>query len=91
MLQRIIPFILIGGVIYWYWSGPYQEKVNPSYEAILERNDKEMAECIRAATYKRGATGEGLGASAASAKCAEDLNVYESEGHWYSYDAVKRE
>ena len=91
MLQRIIPFIVIAGAIYWYWSGPYQEKIHPSYEAILERNDKDMADCIRAATYKRGATGEGLGASAAKGKCAEQFNVYESKGHWHSYDTVNRD
>lgn len=91
MLTRIIPFVLIAGVIYWYWSGPYQEKVNPGYEAILEQNDKEVAECIRAASYKRGATGEGLNASAAEEKCADQLNVYKSDGHWHSYDAVRRD
>ena len=91
MLLRIIPFIVIAGAIYWYWSGPYQEKINPGYEAILERNDKEMDECIRAETYKRGATGSGLNTSAATKKCSEQLNVYESDGHWHSYDAVRRD
>jgi hypothetical protein len=91
MLQRIIPFIVIAGAIYWYWSGPYQEKINPSYEAILEQNKKDMDECVRAATYSRGATGEGLNASAAREKCAEQFNVYESEGRWHSYDAVRQD
>ena len=91
MLQRIIPFIVIAGAIYWYWSGPYQEKINPSYEAILERNNKDMDECVRAATYSRGATGGGLNASAATKKCAEQFNVYESEGRWHSYDAVRQD
>ena len=89
VFQRIIPLALIIGVAYWYWSGPYQDKINPSHEAILEQNDKEMGECIRAAAYQHGATGTGLGSSAARQHCAQENNMYESDGHWHSYDMVR--
>lgn len=91
MLQRILPFLVIIGAAYWYWSGPYQEKSNPSYEATVKQNDKAMAQCIRAAAYKRGSTGTGLGSSAAREQCAKQYNLYELEGHWHSYDSTRPE
>lgn len=89
MLQRIIVLAALIGSAYWYWSGPYQEKTNPGYEAILKQNDENMAQCLRGAAYKRGATGTGLDSSGAEKQCAEKYNVYPLEGHWHSYDAAR--
>ena len=89
MLQRIIVLAVLIGAAYWYWSGPYQEKRHPSYAAQLEQNDAKMAQCIRAAAYKLGVTGTGADTSQATKQCAEQFNLYESDGHWHSYDSVR--
>lgn len=89
MLQRITMFIAIVAVAYWYWSGPYQEKTHPSYDTILEENDRKMAECTRAAAYAFGATGKGVNVDAARAQCAEEFNLYEADGRWHSYDRAR--
>lgn len=91
MLQRIIVLAALIGSAYWYWSGPYQEKTNPSYEAILKQNEENMGKCLRGAAYKIGATGTGLDSSEAELQCAENYNVYELDGHWHSYDAIRRD
>ncbi|MGB1140839.1 MAG: hypothetical protein ACPG1A_08065 [Halioglobus sp.] len=86
MIGRLIAIAAVIGAAYWYWSGPYQERVNPSYETILATNAQNMAECMRAEAYKRGATGGGLGEEAALEHCAEEFNVYEHDGQWHRYD-----
>lgn len=88
-LVRLVSFLAIVGAGYWYWSGPYQEKINPSYETVLKRNDENMAECIRAAAYQFGATGSGSGPEVATRKCAEKFDVYKSDGRWHSHDAIR--
>ena len=89
MLQRIIVLAALIGSAYWYWSGPYEEKTNPSYEAILKQNDENMDQCQRGAAYRLGATGTGLDARNAKQHCAEQYNVYELEGHWHSYATTR--
>jgi hypothetical protein len=89
MLQRLILLAVIIGAVYWYWSGPYQQRTNPSYESILKHNDENMAQCVRGAAYKLGATGSGAGAELAEQQCAEKFNLYQMEGHWHSYDRAR--
>ena len=89
MFERILLFAAIVGACYWYWSGPYQAKTNPSYEALLKKNSEDMALCTRGAAYQLGATGSGSGGETAEQNCAEKYNLYEYEGRWHSYD-VKR-
>ncbi len=61
MFGRIITLAALIGAAYWYWSGPYQAKINPSYEAQLKKNSEDMALCMRGAAYQLGATGSGSG------------------------------
>ena len=89
MLARLILLAAIAGGAYWYWSGPYQEKINPSYESTLKQNNENMALCKRTAAYQRGATGSGLSAERAEAKCAEEYKVYQLEGQWHRYDMTR--
>lgn len=86
MLQRLIVLAALIGAVYWYWSGPYQEKTNPSQEAILKQNRDNMAQCMRSGAYKVGATGTGAGSATTEKQCAEKYNLYQLEGHWHSYD-----
>ena len=89
MLERFILLAAIIGAAYWYWSGPYQERVNPSYEAMLKKNSEDMAECMRGAAYKLGATGVGAGPDSAEQACAKKYNLYQYEGRWHRYDMTR--
>jgi hypothetical protein len=89
MIGRIFSIAVILAACYWYWSGPYQAKTNPSYEARLKKNSEDMALCMRGASYQLGATGSGSGPEIAEENCAEKYNLYEYEGRWHSY-GVKR-
>lgn len=89
MLERIVVIAVIVGAIYWYWSGPYQQTHNPGYEATLQQNETNMAECTRAGNYKLGATGSGPGPELIEQQCAEKYNLYEEDGRWHSYDRAR--
>jgi hypothetical protein len=87
MLQRIITVALLAGVGYWYWSGPYQERVNPTPEQKLLENSENMRECIYNKKYAASRTLTGI--VNPEEICAEELNLYEYEGQWHSYDDVR--
>ena len=89
MIQRILAIAVFAGAVYWYWSGPYQARVNPTYQQQLKKNNEEMAGCIRAEAFQLGATGRGLGEEQARQMCAKKFNVYEEDGNWHSYDALR--
>jgi len=89
VLTRIATLAAIVAAGYWYWSGPYQEKTNPSYEARIEENDRKMAECVRGASYRFGATGSGANTAAAQERCAQEYNLYELDGHWHNYETTR--
>ena len=86
MFERIILLAAVIGAAYWYWSGPYQDKINPSYEAVLKTNAEDMALCMRGAAYKLGATGGGSDSTLAEQECAKQYNLYKYEGRWHRYD-----
>ena len=88
MIGRLFTLAVIIGAVYWYWSGPYQERVNPSYEKKLERYAEEMRKCIRGVNYKAG-TGATTGDP--EQVCAKRLNLYRHEGRWHSYDDVRQQ
>lgn len=87
MLKNIIPLAIIIGVAYWYWSGPYQEKNNPSYAQKLEVNNDAMSKCLFGKSYASGA-GRGS-AGDPGQQCAKKLNLYEEGGQWHSYDDIR--
>ena len=86
MIGRLLTLAFIVGAGYWYWSGPYQERINPSYEQKLERYAEEMRHCIRGINYKAG-TGAATGDP--ETICSERLNLYRDDGRWHSYDDVR--
>ena len=89
ILIRIASFAAIVAAGYWYWSGPWQERTHPSYEATLKENDEKMSLCMRGAAYQLGATGSGMNSDAAREQCAKKYNLYELDGHWHSYDTTR--
>lgn len=84
MLGKLLMLIVIVGAGYWYWSGPYQERVNPGFEKRLEINARNMRDCLRGQSYKPGATGE-VGGDPEQV-CARRYNLYKLDGQWHSYD-----
>lgn len=89
MLQRLIVIALVAGAGYWYYTGPYQDRVNPDYATQLENNAADLSECIKSSSYRTSLSGEGPDASAVEAACAEELNLYEDGGRWHSYSATR--
>jgi len=89
MLERIVVIAVLAGAAYWYWSGPYQEKNQPDYEAMLRQNEAHMSECMRAGNYKLGATGSGPGPELIEQQCAEKYNLYQEDGRWHSYSRAR--
>ena len=85
MLERLIPFLLIAGGAYWYWTGPYQENKHPNYGEMLEKNAELMQRCLRGKAYVAGATGGVDGDP--EVLCAKQNNLYKDSGQWHSYDA----
>ena len=87
MFQRILTVVIIAGAAYWYWTGPYQTKNNPSYGQKLSQNAEAMEECIERKTYSAGRrlTHE----SNPEETCARELNLYFENGSWHSYDDVR--
>lgn len=83
MLGRLVTIAVILAAAYWYWSGPYQQRVNPSYEQRLESNNRNMRECIHGLNYQSGATGTAIGDP--EEICAEKFNLYRHKGQWHSY------
>lgn len=88
MLGRLFTIAMIAAAAYWYWTGPYQERVNPNYEQKLRKNAEDMRLCIRSGNYQLGATGVGDGN--VEQHCAEKFNLYQHEGQWHSYDDVRK-
>ncbi len=89
MFGRLLTLALLVGIGYWYWSGPYQARVNPDYEQKLEQNAETMRLCIRGRNYKSGSTGMSDGDP--EELCAREHNLYRHEdGRWHSYDDVRK-
>lgn len=88
MIGRLFTLAVLIGAGYWYYTGPYQDRVNPSYETRLKQLEEDMKQCIRGLNYKAGATGEGTGDP--EQVCAEKFNAYKKDGRWHSYDDVRR-
>jgi len=89
MLQRLIVIVLVAGAGYWYWTGPYQDRVEPDYAQQLERNERALSQCIKNTTYQSGVTGRGPDAGSVEATCARELDLYKDEGRWHSYSATR--
>ncbi|NRB37976.1 MAG: hypothetical protein HRU20_05845 [Pseudomonadales bacterium] len=87
MFKNLISLAIIAAVGYWYWNGPYQDKVNPSYTQKVEQNEKDLAACERGKSYISGAGGKSDGDPETA--CAKKLNLYFADGHWHSYDDVR--
>jgi hypothetical protein len=89
MLERLLTIAIIAGGAYWYWSGPYQERVNPSYAQKLRKNADNMQECMETKKYAGVRTLTHAGD--VETICAKQFNLYLHEGQWHSYDDERRD
>ncbi len=89
MIGRLFTIAVIIGAVYWYYTGPYQDRVNPSYETKLKRYAEEMRECVRGLNYVSGATGA-VQEGTPEEICAEKHNLYMKDGKWHSYDDIRK-
>ena len=89
MVQRIraLALVIAGG--YWYWAGPYQERVNPNYQQKLRQNDEAMRDCMYRKNYAASRTMTSAGDPEET--CSNELNLYQSEGRWHSYDEARQD
>jgi len=87
MFGRLVPLLLIAAAGYWYWTGPYQQSMQPRYEDKLRENRENMQRCLRGEAYMAGATGQGSGDP--EKLCAEQYNLYQHDGQWHSYDDAR--
>jgi hypothetical protein len=90
MIGKLFTLAFIIGASYWYYNGPYQDRVNPSYETRLENYAGEMRLCIRGLNYKSGSTGE-VQSGTPEDICARQNNFYRKDGKWHSYDEARRD
>ncbi len=89
MFQRILVLVIVAAVGYWYWSGPYQERVNPTYAQKLHKNAEAMRDCMYRKNYAASRTMKSAGDLEET--CSEELRLYLSDGQWHSYDDVREE
>ena len=87
MFERILTVVIIAGAAYWYWSGPYQAKNNPSYGQRVSENEQAMEECVQRKEYS--AARRITHAGDPQETCARELNLYFENGSWHSYDDVR--
>ena len=81
MFRNLLTLVVVAGLGYWYYTGPYQDRTNPSREAQLQDNAKKMELCLRGEAYARGTTGEG--SLDATERCAQRHGLVRIEGAWY--------
>ena len=86
-MKNLLSLAMLAAIGYWYWSGPFQDQKQPSFEQKMELYDKHMASCLRGSAYASGA-GHNIKGSPEK-RCAKKYNLYLDQGKWYSYDDVR--
>jgi hypothetical protein len=88
-MAKLAIILVIIGLGYWYWSGPYQ-KSTPALEADrLKDNAVVMQRCINQEQRMQASGGlAGLadaGSTGVDAErlCAEKNNLHKRDGNWY--------
>jgi hypothetical protein len=84
----VVLLAVLGGV-YWYWSGPYQDSQPGGIEEQLRENTRAMDRCIKrekSITAGAGMLGADSGGGNPEELCAQQLNMYQRDGQWYSFD-----
>ena len=87
MFQNIVGIVVLACCAYWFWTGPYQNMNNVSYEDQLKTNSEDMARCMRSRKYL---SNSGASQSVRPEQlCAEKYNLYEEDGRWHRYNDTR--
>ena len=91
MLKTIAVLIIVGGIGYWYWTGPYEKNLQSasSEEEQLKKNAQIIERCLnRESSMNTAAVMEGVGGIAEDSKslCAQKHGLYFAEGQWREID-----
>jgi hypothetical protein len=88
-MLRLVIFLAIIGVAYWYWSGRHPESTETLEAARLQENAAIMQSCIKQEERMQTAGGLGgladVGSSGGDAQrlCAEKNHLHLQDGKWY--------
>lgn len=92
-MSKLIFYLAIGGLAYWYWSGPYQESKGTSEADVLRENAAIMQRCIKQEERMQSAGGlagiADVGDSGKDAEklCAQKHKLHLQDGEWHNnYD-----
>jgi hypothetical protein len=89
-MARLVIWVAILGLAYWYWSGPYQESTGMTEADRLQENAAIMQRCVLQEQRMESAGGlagiGGVGDAGADAErlCARKNNLHLRDGKWYS-------
>ena len=88
-MMKLVFFLVILGIGYWYWSGPYQKSTQTLEADRLKENAVIMQRCINREQRGQAAGGlAGLGDVGSSGEeaerlCAQKNNLYRRDGQWH--------
>jgi hypothetical protein len=80
-MGRIIFFLAIIGIAYWYWSGPHQYSAETSPIDDPKKNAQIIAECVAHGDYEQADSYKGSGENPEDI-CADKNNLYRTYGEW---------
>jgi hypothetical protein len=89
-MGRLIIFLAIAGIAYWYWSGQGDKSPESREDARLQANAALMHTCIRheqrmdSAGALGGVADVGSSGQDAEKLCAQKNNLYLQDGEWHS-------
>ena len=89
-MGRLIIFLAIAGIAYWYWSGQRGESPESREADRLQANAATMQTCIRQEQRMESAGALGgvadVGSSGQDAEklCAQKHHLYLQDGQWHS-------
>jgi hypothetical protein len=89
-MTRLVMFLAIAGLAYWYWSGHRQDTPEARKADRLQENAAIMQRCIKQEERMQAAGGLGgvvdAGSSGVDAEtlCAQRNNLHLVDGEWYS-------
>jgi hypothetical protein len=91
MLKTLTVLLVVAGLGYWFWTGPYQQAQQSASadEEHLKKNAQIIERCVNRESSMNAAAGmAGVGGIAEDSKalCAEKHGLYYSEGQWRGID-----
>jgi hypothetical protein len=89
-MTRLVIVLTLIGIAYWYWTGPYQNSSQTPPVDDTMQNAEIMKRCITREKHMEAAAGlaglGGVGSTGEDAErlCADEHNLFKSDGEWHS-------